>query len=145
MDRAEQALARFREGFNCAQALVSTYSEDFGVDRLAALRIAGPFGGGIAHKGETCGAVTGALMVLGLRYGNEAAGDERSRDEAYSQAGEFLRRFESRNRTVICRELLDCDIGTPEGMKLARETKLFYKVCPKYVRDAVEIIEEMLR
>jgi C_GCAxxG_C_C family probable redox protein len=94
--------------------------------------------------GETCGAVTGALMVIGLKHGNVEAKDKNSKNKTYELAETFVRRFKDRNATVNCRGLLGCDISTPEGLRKARGKKLFKAVCPKYVRDAAEIIEELI-
>ena len=79
-----------------------------------------PFGGGIGHMGETCGAVTGVIMVIGLKYGKTRAEDEQIEEKAYSLIQEFVEKFNSRNGSIICRELLGYDISTPEGMKLAK-------------------------
>ena len=94
--------------------------------------------------GETCGAVTGAFMVIGLKYGNSKAEDNPSKEKAYSLVREFADRFQSRNGTIGCRELLGCELSTPEGRALAREKNLFATICPKLVQDAAKIIEQIL-
>jgi C_GCAxxG_C_C family probable redox protein len=109
-----------------------------------ALKVSGAFAGGMGRMGETCGAVTGAFMVIGLKYGNTRAKDRRRKEKAYNLVREFVDEFKSRNKSILCRELLDCDISTPEGAKIARERELFTTLCPKLVRDAAEIIEDML-
>lgn len=93
---------------------------------------------------ETCGAVTGAFMVIGLKYGRTRVKDLRKKDKSYELAREFVSQFKSRHGSIICRELLGLDIGTPEGMRLAKERRLFTETCPNYVRDAAEIIENIL-
>lgn len=109
-----------------------------------ALRIAGVFGSGMARTGETCGAVTGALMVIGLKHAKTKKGDDDSRERAYALAQEFMGAFRGRNGTLLCRELLGADVSTPEGRKEVREKDLFRTVCPKFVRDAGELLENIL-
>jgi C_GCAxxG_C_C family probable redox protein len=144
MNRVELAVSCFKEGFHCCQALVSTYGPQFGLDREVALKVSGGFGAGMGRMGETCGAVTGAFMVIGLKHGRTVVGDKEAQEKTYALVNEFVHRFKSRNRSIVCRELLGCDVGTPEGMKLAREKKLFTTVCPKFVQDAAEIVEQIL-
>jgi C_GCAxxG_C_C family probable redox protein len=140
VSRVERAVSLFEEGFSCSQAILSTFGPQLGLDRETALKVATAFGGGTGHMGETCGAVTGAFMVIGLKHGRIRAEDEETRDKAYELVAEFVDKFRSRNGSIVCRELLGCDINTPEGLALAREKN----VCPGFVRDAAEIIEEIL-
>ena len=93
---------------------------------------------------ETCGAVTGAFMVLGLKYGNSTAEDKEAKAKTYEKIVEYTDRFKARNDSVKCSQLLGCDISTPEGMEKAKENRLFVSVCPKLVQEAAEILEEML-
>lgn len=144
MDRVERAVSCFKEGFSCSQAILSSYGEQFGLNRELALKVSGAFGGGMARMGETCGAVTGAFMVIGLKYGKTKVEDEQAKERAYSLVREFVDRFKSRNGSIVCRELLGCDISTPEGSDLAKEKNLFATLCPKFVQDAAEIIEQIL-
>ncbi len=145
MSNADLAVACFKEGCNCSQAVLSTYAPTLGLDRETALRVAAAFGGGMGRTGETCGAVSGALMVIGLRYGQSTAGDEEAKEKTYNLAGEFLKRFAARNDGCVkCRELLGRDVGSPEDRQAAREQGLFDTLCPKFVRDAAEIVEQLL-
>lgn len=144
MDRVERAVSCFKEGFSCSQAMLSTYGPQLGLNHELALKVSGAFGGGMARMGETCGAVTGAFMVIGLKYGNARVEDKQAKERAYSLVREFVDRFKSRNGSIVCRELLGYDISTPEGMKLIKEKKLTTTLCPKFVQDAAEIIEQIL-
>jgi len=144
MNRVERAVSCFKEGFSCSQAMLSSYGEQFGLNREIALKVSGTFGGGMARMGETCGAVTGAFMAIGLKYGNARVEDKQAKERAYSLVREFVDRFKSRNGSIVCRELLGYDISTPEGMKLVKEKKLTTTLCPKFVQDAAEIIEQIL-
>jgi C_GCAxxG_C_C family probable redox protein len=138
MKKAEQAVKCFKEGFSCSQAMLSTYGE--GIDRETALKISAPFGGGIARRGETCGAVTGALMAIGLKY---AKGKE-TREVVYGLVNEFVRKFEARNKSIVCKTLLGCDLSTPEGVKTFKDNNLIETRCVKFVQDAAEILEELI-
>lgn len=141
--KIEKAVERFNNGFNCSQAVLGSYSEEFGLDCERAFKVATGFGGGM-RMGETCGAVTGAFMVLGLKYGNTTARDRQAKEKTYEMIIEFTNRFKAQNGSVVCRELLGCDISTQEGQKKARDEGLFSDVCPEMVKNAVEILEEML-
>jgi C_GCAxxG_C_C family probable redox protein len=144
MSNVDSAVFCFKEGFACSQALVSIYGVPLGLDRKNALKISGVFRGGMAHMGETCGAVTGAFMVIGLKYGNIEVDDEKAKEMTNKLAREFVDKFKALNGSILCRELIGCDISTPEGMKLAKERRLFETVCPNFVRSAAEIIEEVV-
>ena len=98
----------------------------------------------MARTGETCGAVTGALMVIGLNHAKMRKDDDDSRERAYALAQEFMDAFRGRNRALLCRELLGVDVGTPEGMRTVREKDLYRTGCPKFVRSAGEILEGLL-
>lgn len=143
MENVNRAVERFKKGFNCSQAVLGTYSEQCGLDCETAFRVATGFGGGM-RMGETCGAVTGALMVLGLKFGNRTAEDQESKAKTYKKIEDYINRFKDRNGSVLCKTLLDCDIMTPEGMNKAKQQGLFSSVCPKMVQDAAEILEDML-
>lgn len=124
--------------------MLSSFGEEFGLDRERALKVAGAFGGGMARMGKTCGAVTGALMVIGLKYSKTKAGDEGARERTYELVGEFIKRFKSLHGTICCRELLGYDLSSPEERTAASEKGLFTTLCPQFVRNATEILEEIL-
>jgi C_GCAxxG_C_C family probable redox protein len=98
----------------------------------------------MARAGETCGAVTGSLMVIGLNHAKTRKDDDDGRERAYALAQELMDAFRERNGTLLCRELLGVDVSTPEGIAAVREKDLFRTVCPKFVRDSAEILEEIL-
>ncbi len=116
----------------------------FGLDRETSLRISQPFGGGMAHLGEACGAVTGAFMLLGLKHGRTRAEDLAARDRTYAAMHAFVERFKGLHGSIQCRCLLGLDLGTEEGMRQAREKNLFKTLCAKYVENAAEIVGELL-
>jgi C_GCAxxG_C_C family probable redox protein len=143
MSEIEEADSYFKNGYNCAQALLGTFGPRYGLERGTGFKIAAAFNSGMG-MGDTCGAVTGALMVIGLRYSNHKTGIF-SRDKTEAFAQEFVTRFKARNKATACRDLLGCDIGTPEGRKVAKQEKHFKKRCPQFVRDAAEILDELLK
>jgi C_GCAxxG_C_C family probable redox protein len=138
---AETAVTVFNHSFNCSQSVFSAFAPQFGVDKETALKLASPFGAGIARRGEVCGAVTGALLVLGLARGaDKPAGKE----EIYRLSQEFMRLFEEKHSALLCRDLIDCDISTPAGWKKAKEAGKFITTCPVLVRDSAEIVQALL-
>ncbi len=143
MDIHETAVARFRQGFSCSQAVFSALADQMGIETETALKIAGGFGGGMGRMGLTCGAVTGAIMALGLKYGSTNPTDTQAKDHTYAQVQEFARRFSERHGSITCNTLINSDISTPEGRKQAREAGTFATLCPMLVGDAVKIFEEM--
>jgi len=143
MNPVKVAEKRFEDGFNCAQAVFSAFSVKDGVPEELALKAAAAFGAGIARRAEACGAVTGALMAIGLRYGATDAGDQTSKEKTYALAQEIMRRFESLHGSIECRKLLGIDLSTPEGMAEAKKKKVHSTVCPAFVRDAARLVVEL--
>lgn len=136
------AVDTFKGGINCTQAILSAWGSQHGLDRDTAMKIGGAFGSGM-NMGETCGAVTGALMVIGLRHAKVSSVGFLSRARTEKETLEFIERFKARNGTVSCKELLGCDLGTAAGRAASKRDKSFKTRCPKFVRDAAEILEEM--
>ena len=141
MSKVEDAVSRFQNGHSCSQAVFSTYAESLGMEGETALRVAAGFGGGMGRMGRTCGAVTGALMTLGLKHGGSQA---QAKEKTYELVREFAGRFKARHGSLDCSDLLGCDISTPEGREQIEQQQLHSTLCPKIVRDAAEILEELL-
>ncbi len=98
----------------------------------------------MARLGEACGAVTGAMLILGLKYGATSATDKEAKDKTYALCRELVNQFTARNQSIRCKDLLGCDISTPEGYKLAADKMVFRTICPKLVKDAAEILEQLI-
>lgn len=143
MNHADKAEKYFCNNFNCSQAVFTTFATELGLDEKIALKIATQFGGG-ARKGEMCGAVSGALMVLGLKYGHCHAEDNEEKQRAYRIAEDFMNRFTAEKGTVVCRELLGYDVSKEEDMVKIKELNLFKTICPEMIRCATKIVEQML-
>ena len=144
MTHKEKAIDCFKSTFNCSQSVFSSHAVDLGLDKESALKIGCGFGAGMARMGETCGAVTGAYMAIGLKYGKSIPEDDAARDKTYLKMHEFTNEFKSKHNTIVCRELIRCDLSTPEGRQFAEENGVFGKVCANLVGDAAEILDKVL-
>jgi len=143
MERKEKALSYFIREFNCCQSVLVAYARDFGLSDETALSLAGAFGGGIGGTGETCGAVTGGLLVIGLRHGAGDPKDKEGREKIHQAAQAFMARFTAMCGSTRCRDLLGCDVGAPGGRERALALGLFKDLCPRFVESAVQILEDM--
>ena len=142
--QADEAVEAFKRGLSCSQAIFSVYGRDLGVDPETAVKVASAFGAGVAKTGEICGAVSGALMVIGLSQRPEDIQDASSREKVYAKARRFIEEFAARNASVHCTELIGYDLSDPKQFAEAREKKVFATRCSKLVRDAGEILEDLL-
>jgi len=144
MDRVEQAVRTFDQGFSCAQSVFAAFADPADVSRETALRLASGLGGGLARSGETCGVVTGGILALGLCHCGRPADDPEAKLAAYPAVQEFLARFRALHGAITCRELLGADLGTPAGRQKSDDEGLVRRRCPAFVRDAARILEELL-
>ena len=135
MSKIDEAVDLFNNGHLCSQAVFEVFSQDFGISKEDAFKIGACFGSGM-RQAEVCGACTGALMAIGLRYGE----DKKTCDEL---SNKFFSEFKKEKGSFICRELLGCDISTPEGVKQALDNNLFKELCPEMVASAVKITEKI--
>ena len=143
MNHAERAVEYYNTNFNCSQGVFTAFATELGIDEKLALRLGTNFGGG-ERKGELCGAVAGALMVLGLRCGHCESDDLEGKANAYRISEEFMNRFIETNGSVVCRELLGYDLTKTEDMKIIKDKNLFRTICPEMVRSAATILDEMI-
>ncbi len=145
MNRPERAEQMFQQGANCAQSVTCAFAEDLGADRGLALRMATGFGGGMGHTGSTCGALTGAVLALGLAFGMKDTADQPAKERTYALVAEAVQRFRERTGAIACPDLLGLDISIPEQLQTARDRNLFKEKCPTFVKIAAEIVEQLLR
>lgn len=139
--KENNAKLRFENGYACSQAVFSALAPELDVSEEIALKIASAFGGGMSRQGEVCGAVTGALMTLGLKYGSTSPND----DDAIREASqELMRRFKEENGSLLCRELLGYRLNIPEEREKAKENGVFSTVCPLLVGNATQLATEIL-
>lgn len=144
MSSADDAVEMFSKGFNCSQSVFAKCAVKYGLDEKLAMRVAETFGGGMGRMGLTCGAVTGAFMVIGLKYAKLTVDDEASRQKSIELTRQLRKMFEARHGSIVCNDLLGSDISTPEGRKSAVDRGAFKEICPKLVRSAAEIVEQLL-
>lgn len=132
----------FHNGFNCAQSVIGVFCHDYDLDQEDAFRIACGLGGG-CRCGDLCGAVSGGVLVVGLRYGNTSAEDTAAKATCDLRTAEFTGKFMERHGSVTCRELLGIDLSLPENREKANAQNLFDLKCRGFVRDAVQLLEEL--
>ena len=143
MERSELAKDHFLSGYNCAQSVVLTFADDLKYSKELALKISAGFGGGMGKQQETCGAVTGAIMVLGLLKGETINNNDELKAESYSSVKELTREFTALYNSTRCRDLIGCDLNTPEGAAKFKEEKIMENVCADCVAQAVKIVESI--
>lgn len=145
MKPAEKAIKLYKEEYNCSQAILSAYAEELGIDEKTAIRVASSFGGGIARTGKTCGAVTGALMVLGMKQWNSDVEKEEAKQHVYKLSNQLMEEFQERNQTLNCEELLGVSVSTPEGRAVVKANQLSTKVCHRVINDVTEIFDKLIK
>jgi C_GCAxxG_C_C family probable redox protein len=144
MTKSDDALAGFQSGITCSSAVFSAFADELGLDDKTAKKIACGFGAGISKSGNICGAVSGAIMVIGLKYGKTKPGDDEATEKTRALTRQFIREFSARHGSVNCTELLGYNLGNADEYEKAREKRLFVTKCPVLVRDAAEILEKIL-
>jgi C_GCAxxG_C_C family probable redox protein len=143
--KPEAAVEKFLSGYNCAQAVLYAYGPDLGLDAETALKVATGFGGGMGARGETCGAVTGGILALGLKFGRGNQQDRSVAQAAYQKTRDLMTAFEQAHSSCCCRTLLGgIDLTTPEGMQQFKDQDLHGKVCAGCVRTVGEILAGLL-
>ncbi len=140
----EDAIASFRGGLNCSQAVVTAFAERLGFDKEMASQISAGFGGGMGRLQETCGVVTGAFMVIGI-YNSQLHQDNLSRKEkSYGMIQEFDRRFTEIHNSNNCHDLINCDLRTAEGRAIAKKNRLHETICEGCMLTSIKILSEMI-
>ena len=139
----QQIIDQFKGNIHCSQVVLGEFAEQLGYDREEAMKIASPFGGGM-FIGDTCGAVAGALIAIGMKYGNGEHGDKAQDELCQTKVKQFQEAFAARNNTTICRDLLGYDFGDSEQKKAAFTSGKIAQVCPGFVQDAIEILGQVL-
>lgn len=147
MSKGDIAKQNFLNGYNCSQAVLLAFCEDFGLEKETALKISEPFGGGMGRMREVCGTVTGMFMVLGLAMGNSDAKDGSTKKNVYKSVQELAEKFKQDNGSIICRELLGFQKNNKESYVPSERTNEYYKKrpCPELCKYAADILEEYLK
>jgi len=141
MTRVEIADKYFMKGYSCSQAVLAAFAADLGLDESLCFKVAAGFGSGMGGLADTCGALTGAFIVIGMSYGGELE----QKQKTYEVVRRVAAKFRERNKGhAYCRDLLGVDLSTDKGMRSAKKDKLFRTACREFVRDAVDILEEVI-
>lgn len=142
--KTEKAIRSFRSGLNCSQSVLNAYSDEMFIDNEFALSVSCGFGGGMGRLQETCGAVTGSFMVLGIYNSKKFADNKIRKEQTYAMIQKFSKKFKSIHSVMDCKTLMNCDLNTDEGQRYVVENNLHERVCEKCIADSIGIIEEMI-
>ena len=143
--KSEVATEKFLSGYNCAQSVLYAFGPDLGLDGETALKVATGLGAGMARRGEVCGALTGGILVLGLKYGRGGQQDRSATEETYQKTLELMARFEKKHGSCLCRVLVEgCNLRTAEGQQFFKEHDLLHKTCVGCVQTVVEELAGIL-
>ena len=145
MEKSEKALNYFDNNFNCAQSVLAVFAEEFGLSEDEALRLACAFGGGIGRQQLTCGAVTGAAMAIGLKFGKGKSDANAKKLDTYEKTIAFFNEFTQLHGSTTCLELLDnLHMNDETENSIIKERGLFTDKCRKYVADSVSLVEKII-
>ena len=143
-NRTEAAKTIFESGFNCCQAVFTPFAMEHGLTKEAALKIASGFGAGMSYHGETCGAVVGAHMVIGMLNSSENPFDVESKEKTKTLIKAYREKFNTKNGSCICKHLLGANPGVQAELIYLKENNIFNEKCPGYVEDSVKLLEDLL-
>lgn len=138
-----QVVDLFKGNIHCSQIVLGEVAEQLGYSREEGYKLANSFGGG-CFTGDTCGTVAGAMIAIGMKYGNDEPGNKEQDEICKAKVKEFQDKFKERRQSLICRELLGYDFGKPEERKAAFETGKVFELCPGLVLDSLEILNNIL-
>jgi C_GCAxxG_C_C family probable redox protein len=134
----DKASAYFKNGYNCAESTLLAIAKDgLKLDSDLIPKIATGFGGGISRQGYICGAISGVIIGFGLKYGRNSP--EELRAHTYNRVVEFLKQFQKKFGSILCKELSGCDLSTIEGIRKFREENVHKQICSHFVNGAIEI------
>jgi len=137
-----EAVGFFQEGYNCAQSIVLAMQKFWKVEKPLEPKVASAFGGGIGRGGSICGALTGGVIAIGLKYGtNNPLAEER--EKAYLLALKFFNQFRKDCGSVLCRELIGHNLANPKELEKARKAGVFREKCDKFIEKAVEALIDL--
>lgn len=144
-ERGDRAKELFRQGYNCAQAVVLAFSDMTGLDEKTSAMLASGFGGGMGRMREVCGAVSGMFIVYNMLNGYSDPADNEGKMRNYADIQKLAADFKAENGSIICKELLG--LSKPEGTHIPeKRTDEYYKKrpCGDLVKIATEVLEELL-
>ena len=141
---SEKAIECFKKGYNCSQSVLCSLSKFTGLNEDTSLKIATAFGAGIGRNQNVCGAVTGAIMAIGMKHGMGLNDGAEVKERAYELTNKFLDEFKKKHESINCLELIGADMHTPEGKEKIEREKSFETRCARFVIDAAEIAEKLM-
>ena len=143
INQTESAAEKFLGGYNCAQSVLFALADRNNISDDVLLKISTGFGGGMAREQEVCGAVTGGIMALGLRFGRGVSDEKINTDTTYVNTRKLIAEFKQLYGSIICKEILDgIDLQTEDGQKKMREENFAEKKCLNCVKSVVEIYKQ---
>ena len=134
-ERVKKASELFGSGLYCSQAVLGAFCKKYGMDETLAFRISCGLNSG-CRCADVCGAVSGAILVIGLRYGDDKAVCNLNTEE-------YIKTFRERNGSILCRDILGCDISTPDGKEKATNENLFKTRCVDMVINAAQLLDDL--
>lgn len=140
----ETAIHSFNTGSNCAQSVLSAYAEELEIDTNLVMSLSSGFGAGMGRLQKTCGAVTGAYMVIGLSNGKKGYDNASLKQESTTMIQEFTQEFIQENGSINCKALVNCDLNTEEGQRYFEENNIMETVCSKCISDSIGIINKLI-
>lgn len=143
-DRVKEAKELFESGFNCTQAVLLSFCDELGLPQETASKIACPFGGGIGGHGKICGALTGAMMVIGLKYGSASSTDVDSKGISRKKAHLLLDHFEEKHGSCNCEDLISCRLYELNTEELTVKRHFIHSTCPGFIETVIVFLEEEL-
>jgi C_GCAxxG_C_C family probable redox protein len=139
----ETIFDQFTQSIHCSQLVAGEMADKLGYDRELMMRLAAPFGGGM-FCGETCGAVAGGIMAIGMKYGHCKPRDTAQNELCVKKTGEFLARFTELHGATRCRDILGYDLSEEGALQKAFAAGRIKEVCPGFVLDALEILDDII-
>ena len=142
MDKKEFALEQFRSGFNCAQSVLLAFARDMGIENDVAIRIASGFGGGMGRQQLTCGALSGAYMVIGYLHGKHSFDDDMANEKTVQLIQKFTIAFKNKYGYSDCFGLLGVNLNSEEGKNEAKEKNFYELKCEKFIEYIIDMLEK---
>lgn len=142
-NKVEQAVWKFSRGVNCAQSVLLTYCNELHLDMDSILRLGSGLDDRLCESDKVCGAVTGAIMVLGLKYSKDKSESNTSQEKVCEMIDTFKKKFENANCSMLCKDLIGCNLNQKGMRDYAKQKGVFTQICPKVIKDAINILEEL--
>lgn len=144
MNQKQTAVNNFSTGLNCAQSVLMAFAEELNLDQKEAFKIASGFGGGLSHNGKVCGAVAGAIMVLGHRHSSLENNSPERKEMLNLKINSFLGKFRLEHGSIDCKDLIEgLSLMTPEGRAEVKARDLRNKTCIPVVESAAKLISNL--